>query len=90
MCNGGITKIQVLSNDFEEIRYINEGHGISKDRLRTIGKPYYSTKEKGTELGLFISNKIVQEHGGMFDITSAPNQGTTIGVILPVKNSLWY
>ncbi|QHW29439.1 PAS domain-containing protein [Paenibacillus rhizovicinus] len=86
MPNGGIIKTQILSHNSEYIkfRFIDQGIGISPERMKSIGEPYYSSKEKGTGLGLMLSNKIVHEHGGSIHIESKVNEGTIVDVILPI------
>jgi len=66
----------------------DNGIGISADKLAKVLLPFYTTKEagKGTGLGLSISYGIVKEMEGEIHIDSTPGQGTTISVILPVKN----
>jgi PAS domain S-box-containing protein len=61
----------------------DNGCGISKDRLERIGEPFYSSKEKGTGLGLTVSSKIVQAHEGTIRFESEINQGTTVSISLP-------
>jgi signal transduction histidine kinase len=73
--------------DHMKFRFIDQGCGISEERMKSISEPFYSTKEKGTGLGLMISYKIVQEHGGTINIKSIVNKGTTVEVILPIKQS---
>jgi PAS domain S-box-containing protein len=87
MPNGGIIKIQTLWHDSNSIkfRFTDQGFGISEERMKHIGEPFFSTKEKGTGLGLMVSQKIVQEHCGKIRIESTVNQGTTVDVILPIK-----
>lgn len=86
MPNGGLITIQSSQQNDKsaKFRFIDQGSGITKDRIKSIGEPFYSTKEKGTGLGLLISHKIVQEHGGTLNIESIINQGTTVDVILPI------
>jgi PAS domain S-box-containing protein len=86
MPNGGAIKIEVSQSNSDSIRFrfIDQGYGISEERMKHIGEPFYSTKEKGTGLGLTISKKILQEHGGTMTIESTLNQGTTVDVILPI------
>lgn len=86
MTHGGIIKILINWEDSDsiKIRFIDQGCGIPKERIKKIGEPFYSTKEKGTGLGLMISQKIVQEHRGTMKIESTINQGTTVEVILPI------
>ncbi|MFS0777984.1 ATP-binding protein [Neobacillus sp. 3P2-tot-E-2] len=67
----------------------DQGCGISKERLQKIGEPFYSSKEKGTGLGLTVSYKIVQSHKGTIMFDSEIDQGTTVNITLPVvQNSL--
>ena len=87
MGNGGVITIQSTrfgQNDIK-INFIDQGSGISKERIKRIGEPFYSTKEKGTGLGLMISYKIIKEHGGRMNVSSTVNIGTTVEIILPVK-----
>jgi len=65
------------------IQIIDEGVGIPKERLSTLGEPFYTTKEKGTGLGLMTCYKIIESHHGFLDIQSTVNKGTTIEIILP-------
>lgn len=87
MPEGGIITIQVMQSDpnYMSFRFIDQGSGIPEERLKSIGEPFYSTKEKGTGLGLMISHKIVQEHKGVINIESILNQGTTVEILLPIR-----
>lgn len=86
MPDGGPIKIQLIWHDdeFIKFRFIDNGNGISEERIQKIGEPFFSTKEKGTGLGLMISQKIIQEHGGSIHISSKVDYGTTVDVILPI------
>ncbi|NSL50654.1 ATP-binding protein [Calidifontibacillus erzurumensis] len=66
------------------IRVIDDGHGISKERLKKLGEPFYSTKEKGTGLGLMITRKLVEDHLGELHFDSEVGKGTTVSVQLPL------
>ncbi|MBT2679632.1 PAS domain S-box protein [Bacillus sp. ISL-35] len=68
------------------IRVKDEGIGISKELLERIGEPFYSSKEKGTGLGMTVSFKIVQSHNGTIKFTSEPEKGTEVIVQLPIKH----
>ncbi|MEH7383437.1 ATP-binding protein [Bacillus sp. JJ1533] len=72
--NGGNAIIQIADN----------GSGIPPDKLPNIGKAFYTTKERGTGLGLMICQTIIQEHGGQMKIDSVENQGTTVEITLPL------
>ncbi|CAN7762776.1 PAS domain S-box protein [Paenibacillus sp. LjRoot153] len=66
------------------IQVIDEGCGIPKAFLNQIGNPFYTTKEKGTGLGMMVTLKIIHAHGGSIDISSVEGKGTTIDIYLPV------
>jgi signal transduction histidine kinase len=67
-----------------EIIFIDNGCGIEKERLLKIGEPFFSTKEKGTGLGLLTSNRIIEKHNGTIKIESETNKGTEVKVFLPL------
>jgi PAS domain S-box-containing protein len=89
MKNGGHIFIEAQKKDEHSvlIRFIDEGCGIPKEHLEKIGKPFFTTKEKGTGLGIMISKKIIEDHGGTMSIMSEVNKGTTIEVTLPIRVS---
>lgn len=63
---------------------VDTGHGIPPEVRERLFEPFFTTKgEAGTGLGLAICYRIVQEHGGDLDVTSAVGQGTTFTVRLP-------
>lgn len=61
----------------------DEGPGIPEDTLRKLGEPFFTTKEKGTGLGLTVSYNIIEAHGGRIEVHSIVNQGTTFTILLP-------
>jgi len=86
MPNGGEIKIQLQQQqNAVSIRFIDQGDGIDEDRIQKLGEPFYTTKEKGTGLGLMISYKIVQAHRGSMKINSQKNRGTTVEIMLPIE-----
>lgn len=87
MDNGGVITIQVKKMDSGNIKFSfrDQGCGISDERLLKIAEPFFSTKEKGTGLGLMICQRIVEDHGGMINIESVVGQGTTVEIIIPIK-----
>jgi PAS domain S-box-containing protein len=88
MPGGGQITVQLKQQrDAVLIRIIDQGHGISEERIQKLGEPFYSTKEKGTGLGLMTSYKIVQNHHGNMQIQSQKDVGTTVEVCLPVRES---
>ena len=85
MPNGGNIDVKVKAKEEGKIsiEIIDQGIGIPKERMSTLGEPFYSTKEKGTGLGLMTCFKIIESHNGQFIINSKLNEGTTIEIILP-------
>ena len=71
--------------DGVEIIFIDNGCGIEEERLKKIGEPFFSTKEKGTGLGLLTSNRIIEKHGGTIKIDSEVIKGTEVRVYLPTS-----
>jgi len=65
----------------------DEGIGIPPESLPHVTAPFFTTKQDkgGIGLGLSISSRIVDEHGGKMAFTSEPGRGTTVEVILPVE-----
>ncbi|MCM3566975.1 ATP-binding protein [Neobacillus mesonae] len=84
--NGGKVSISMKKTDDDQILIIiqDNGCGISKERLQKIGEPFYSSKEKGTGLGLTVSFKIVESHQGTITFESQKNKGTTVYIKLPM------
>ncbi|MEH7010474.1 ATP-binding protein [Neobacillus niacini] len=81
--------IGLLEDNQLAITVKDQGCGISKELLQKVGEPFYSSKEKGTGLGLTVSYKIVQSHKGNIMFDSEIGIGTTVNITLPVEqNSL--
>ena len=56
--------------------------GIAPAAVDRIFNPFFSTKNGGTGLGLALTHKIVEDHGGSIDVRSTPGAGTTFRVVL--------
>jgi signal transduction histidine kinase len=67
------------------IAVTDTGSGISAEDIENIFKPFFTTKHKGTGLGMTISRRIVEQHHGSMTITSRPGEGTTVTIQLPLK-----
>lgn len=70
-------RVQVLVRD--------AGQGMTAEEVDHAFDPYFTTRPKGTGLGLPIARQIAAAHGGTLSISSAPGAGTTVEVILPVR-----
>ncbi|MDN3015231.1 PAS domain S-box protein [Paenibacillus sp. BSR1-1] len=66
------------------IKIKDNGCGIPEERLLKLGEPFYSTKEKGTGLGLMTSFRIIESHHGKIKVESEEGRGTTVIIWLPI------
>ncbi|HWO96820.1 MAG TPA: PAS domain S-box protein [Bacillus sp. (in: firmicutes)] len=82
---GTVTIFAECNQEYVHIMFKDEGSGIPPERLKHIGEPFYSTKEKGTGLGLMVSNKIIKEHQGSLKVESEAGKGTVVTISLPVR-----
>jgi two-component system nitrogen regulation sensor histidine kinase NtrY len=85
--NGNIYVTATLmrdDNDFIKISIKDDGVGINEEDREKIFEPTFSTKEKGTGLGLTIVEKIILEHHGKVYVNSTPDKGSEFIVELPV------
>lgn len=67
------------------IQVTDTGCGIPPEHLSKLFTPFFSTKEAGTGLGLTLSYRIIQNHGGNIEVESQENKGTTFTVKLPLS-----
>jgi two-component system, sporulation sensor kinase B len=82
--NGEITASAVLHKDGQVMITIKDnGTGMPQDQIKSLGRPYYSTKEKGTGLGLTVCYQIVKRMKGEIKVESQLNKGTTFTISLP-------
>ena len=86
MPDGGKLDVDIKSVD-ETIRIyiIDTGKGIQQSVLQNIYDPFFTTKQSGTGVGLSVSLKIIEEHGGTIDAVSELGKGTTMLLTLPIK-----
>ncbi len=68
------------------IRVSDNGPGIPGHLTGKVLQPFFTTKEEGTGLGLSIASRIIAEHGGRLNLTSAEGMGTTFTITLPVRD----
>ena len=91
MPDGGILRIETISNGFVTIRITDTGSGITRENLQRIYDPFFTTKtspregeRRGTGLGLSVSYGIIQEHAGKIHAWSEPGRGTTFQLEFPL------
>jgi signal transduction histidine kinase len=88
--NNGTVEVSCIRKDFYvDVRIADTGHGISPDQISKIFDPYFTTKQgkSGTGLGLYITKKVIEDHGGSIKVDSTPGAGATITIRLPLLNS---
>ena len=69
------------------IRVTDTGSGISDDDFGSIFKPFFTTKERGTGLGLPAVNRIMRGHGGTCDVESKEGKGASFFLRIPIEPS---
>jgi signal transduction histidine kinase len=87
MQEGGTLKIEVHSMDDKAVRLNvkDSGRGIAKEHVDRVFDPFFTTKAEWQRkgLGLSVTHKIVEEHGGRIRVQSSLGVGTTMEVVLP-------
>jgi len=69
------------------ITVTDTGHGIPPEILPNIFLPFFTTKGRGTGLGLSLARRIIENHGGHIEVTSSVGQGSQFIVLLPLPDS---
>ncbi|HEX9986632.1 MAG TPA: ATP-binding protein [Thermoanaerobaculia bacterium] len=82
---GELTVRTVIVDDAYHIVFADNGRGMSDADLRRLFQPFRTNFPSGTGLGMAISYRIVQEHGGRIDVQSREGAGSSITVALPLK-----
>lgn len=62
----------------------DNGCGIQREAMSRLYDVFYTTREKGTGLGLFIANKLIRRHRGRIQVKSIPGEGSTFTVAIPI------
>ncbi|MBU9721872.1 MULTISPECIES: sensor histidine kinase [Bacillaceae] len=85
MESGGVLTLTAeLRDDHVDISIKDTGQGMSKEQLKQLGNAYFTTKEKGTGLGLMISYNIIHSWGGTVSVQSKKGEGTEFIIHLPL------
>jgi len=87
MKSEGILRIRTdMDDSFVSISFADTGGGISPDHMSSIFQPYFTTKAKGSGLGLLIVRRIIRAHGGEINLVSTEGVGLTLTVRLPFRD----
>jgi signal transduction histidine kinase len=86
MTKGGTLRLQTGERaDGVWVSVVDTGGGIPEEQLNRIFEPFYTTKKKGTGLGLMIVQRIVRAHDGRIELESQVGRGTTFRIWLPLR-----
>ena len=86
MMPGGEILVKLEKEDFYfKISVTDRGVGIPPEKIPRIFEPFYTTKERGSGLGLLVVYKIMRQHGGSVEVKSRPGRGTTFILWLPQR-----
>ncbi|MCY7627479.1 ATP-binding protein [Bacillus altitudinis] len=80
---GVIQVTSLLKNDQMMLIFEDQGKGIPEEEIGKLGEPFYTTKEKGTGLGLMMTIKIIESHGGTIRFESKSFEGTRVIITFP-------
>jgi two-component system, sporulation sensor kinase E len=85
MSKGGVLKVQTdLGVEGVVVSVADTGGGIPEEQINRIFEPFYTTKKKGSGLGLMIVQRIVREHRGRIDLESHVGKGSVFRIWLPL------
>lgn len=87
MDRGGILRVEAgtAGDGRAFVSVADQGPGMDAATVKRVFDPYFTTKAKGTGLGLTIAHNIVEAHGGELRIESAPGRGSVFTLLLPVN-----
>jgi len=83
--DGTLTVTSFIRDSHIAIQFHDTGTGIRKEDISKIFDPFYTTKEKGTGLGLAVSYNIIKKMNGLLTVESEAGKGTTFTIMLPVE-----
>jgi two-component system NtrC family sensor kinase len=89
MPGGGTLRIGTALDreGYVRVSFTDSGEGLKQEDVDKLFEPFFTTKASGTGLGLAVSHNIVERHGGHILVDSAPGQGATFTVVLPIEAS---
>lgn len=79
-------RVKVIEKLKMSVSIQDEGDGIADENILNLGEPFFTTKTDGTGLGLMVTNQIIKDHLGEFNINSVLGKGTKVEVMLPINH----
>jgi signal transduction histidine kinase len=84
---GSLTIATEGRNGWFVLRLSDTGIGVSKENLARIFEPFFTTKSQGLGLGLAMTKRVIEEHGGKIEFISAEGQGSEVTIGLPLSEA---
>jgi two-component system sensor histidine kinase PilS (NtrC family) len=82
-----LSAIMATSRPQVELSVTDQGSGIEGENLERIFQPFFTTKDRGTGLGLAVIHRVIEDHDGHIQVDSELNKGTTFTVSLPLTTT---
>jgi len=79
-----LSAMMATSRPQVELSVVDQGAGIDRENLDRIFQPFFTTKERGTGLGLAVIHRVIEDHDGHIQVDSEPDKGTTFRISLPL------
>jgi two-component system sensor histidine kinase AtoS len=89
MPEGGTLALRTLYEEKSNSMHImisDSGKGIDEKALVRLFQPFFTTKAKGTGLGLAVTKRLIEQHGGSISVSNNPDGGATFSIVLPLKS----
>ncbi|HMK60932.1 MAG TPA: HAMP domain-containing sensor histidine kinase [Dissulfurispiraceae bacterium] len=80
-----LTIKSAIDKDIFLLTIADKGEGVPEENLSKIFEPFFSTKETGLGLGLPLTKRVIEEHGGRVDFKSEPGKGSEMIFLLPLR-----
>jgi signal transduction histidine kinase len=82
---GRLTVRAERSNERLSLGFADSGVGVEKEKLDKVFEPFFTTKSRGLGLGLALTRKVIEEHGGKVQFDSAPGEGSVVTLHFPLE-----
>jgi signal transduction histidine kinase len=77
----------VRGNGKFNLQITDTGAGVPKENLEKIFEPYFTTKSNGLGLGLAITKRVIEDHGGKIDFLSSESAGSEVSITFPLTSN---
>ena len=89
MPGGGVLAVRAgLREQWVELAIADSGAGVAAEKLEKVFEPFFTTKSGGLGLGLALTRRIIEEHGGRVGFASRPGEGSVVTFYLPLEQEV--